>query len=239
MNNKLTLVLPAHNEGQGIRKTILEIDSFVPSNLELIIYISEDGSSDNTREEVEKSMREVSRSKVLLSEKSERLGYSLGVIRGIQKCETELIGFMDSDGQCNPSDIERLLANTGPNTVVCGYRNPRKDSKARIYYSNAFKIAYRIFGGPKLIDPSSPFIICNSSDIYFLSKISPRLKYGFWWEFQMRMSKTGVKIIEIPVNHRDRVSGTTQVYKITKLPSIVYTHLYGLFKVNQDLKNEI
>ena len=53
----------------------------------------------------------------------------------------------------------------------------------------------------------------------------------------MRMSKTGVKIIEIPVNHRDRLSGTTQVYKITKLPSIVYTHLVGLLKINRDLKN--
>ena len=237
MNKELTMILPAHNEGRGIRKTILEIDASVPSNLELIIYVSEDGSSDNTREEVMKSMDEVSNSKVVLSEKSERLGYSMGVIRGIQKCKTELIGFMDADGQCDPIDIERLLVNAGPNIVVCGYRNPRKDSKARLYYSKAFNIAYRIFGGPKLFDPSSPFIICNTSDIYFLSKISPRLKYGFWWEFQIRMSRTGINIVEIPVNHRDRVAGNTQVYKITKLPNIVYTHLYGLFKLSRDLKN--
>jgi dolichol-phosphate mannosyltransferase len=237
MSLSLTVVLPAHNEGGGIKKTLLELDSFAPKNMNLTIFVSEDGSSDNTRSEVDSAATLVLNSEISLAPIAGRLGYSRAVIRGIENCETELIAFMDGDGQCDPSNLSTLLSHATPGTVVVGYRNPRNDSAARIAYSKAFGVAYRLFGGPKRIDPSSPFIVCYRKDIEFLISTTPKLSFGFWWEFQTRVSKRGLKVIEIPINHRNRLAGQTQVYSLKKIPRIVTTHLLGLYKLNRELKN--
>ena len=51
-------------------------------------------------------------------------------------------------------------------------------------------------------------------------------------------SSAGLKIVEIPVNHRNRLAGETQVYSLKKIPKIVVTHLLGLYKLNRELKNK-
>ena len=237
MTNDLTLVLPAYNEGESIRATLLEIDGRVQTQHAVSIFVSEDGSSDNTRSEVIETALLTKKSAVFLSEPTTRLGYSRGVLRGIKECKTQLIAFMDADGQCDPADLESLLRYVQKGKVVVGYRNPRHDSKARIAYSKAFGLAYRLFGGPKRKDPSSPFIVCFLEDIQFLAHITPHLSFGFWWEFQTRISKRGVGVIEVPVNHRARAAGETQVYAWKKIPKIVYTHLVGLHKLRKELRN--
>jgi glycosyltransferase involved in cell wall biosynthesis len=237
MNRDITLVLPAYNEGESIRATLLEIDEKVLPTDKVSIFVSEDGSKDNTRSEVLATAKISSNSQIVLAEPADRLGYSKGVLRGIRECKTELIGFMDADGQCDPGDLEALLQKVQKGKIVVGYRNPRNDSKARIAYSKAFGIAYRFFGGPNRKDPSSPFIVCHLEDIQFLTQITPHLSFGFWWEFQTRIDKRGIGVIEVPVNHRVRAAGETQVYALKKIPRIVYTHLIGLYKLRKELNN--
>jgi hypothetical protein len=68
-----------------------------------------------------------------------------------------------------------------------------------------------------------------------LAKNEFHLAYGFWWEFQARINRMQLEVLEVPVTHRNRTQGKTQVYTLKKLPKIIQTHLVGLFK----LKNEI
>jgi glycosyltransferase involved in cell wall biosynthesis len=231
----VTLIIPAYNEAASIEDTILEIDSHIPKNWDFTIFVSEDGSKDLTRELVMNTRTKVKNCTVTLSEQSGRLGYSKAVLRGIRDSKSEYICFMDADGQCDPKDLEKILNSVAPGKVVCGYRNPRADSTNRIIYSKLFGIAYRIFGGPKRIDPSSPFICAYKNDIDFLTGTEPKLSFGFWWEFQIRISKRYLEIIEIPISHRVRTAGVTQVYSMKKIPKIVWTHLIGLFKLNREL----
>ena len=237
MTHDLTLVLPAYNEGQSIRATLLEIDKKIEPVDTVTIFVSEDGSSDNTRSEVLETAKLAKNCQIVLAEPANRLGYSRGVLRGIKECKTQLIGFMDADGQCDPADLKSLLLKVEKGRVVVGYRNPRNDSKARIAYSKAFGLAYRLFGGPKRIDPSSPFIICYRDDIQFLANITPHLSFGFWWEFQTRIHKRGLGVIDVPVNHRVRAAGKTQVYALKKIPKIVYTHLIGFYNLRKELND--
>ena len=237
MTYNLTLVLPAYNEGRSIRSTLLEIDQKLKVFGKVIIFVSEDGSYDNTRSEVLETARIMNNCQVLLSEPGERLGYSRGVLRGIKECKTQLIGFMDADGQCDPADLATLIREVKKGKIIIGYRNPRNDSNARIVYSKLFSIVYKLFGGPKRLDPSSPLVICFLEDIKFLENCLPHLNFGFWWEFHFRIYKKGLEVVEIPVNHRIRSSGKTQVYKLKNIPKIVYTHLVGLYKLRKELDN--
>ena len=235
----LTVVIPAHNEGSGIRKTILEIDEEAPINLELVIYVSEDGSRDQTRAEVVEASKLVERSTVLLSSKSERLGYSKAVQRGIRECKSEFICFMDADGQCDPRDMKNLLKVIDSTDVVVGFRNPRVDGKKRAAYSKLFYAAYRTIGGPKLKDPSSPFVIARTKDVFEYGDVEWKLDFGFWWEFQVRLKSKGLRVIEVPINHRQRLDGQTQVYTIKRLPRIVKSHLLGLQSLRRELNSKI
>jgi glycosyltransferase involved in cell wall biosynthesis len=234
---KLTLVLPAHNEGPSIYQTLMEIDASMPSSYDVTVFVSEDGSKDDTRYQVDRAATDAKHVKIRLSRESPRLGYSKAVQRGIQETDTELICFMDADGQYNPKDILRLYGSLSPNEIVIGYRNHREDSRIRIIYSRAFGYAYRFFGGPKLKDPSSPLTMARLRDIEFLGQINCRLDYGFWWEFQYRVNHRGLAVKEIPVAHRARKIGNTQVYTIKRMPKLVFKHLLGLYELRKELRN--
>lgn len=231
----VTCILPAHNEGEAIKATILEIDDQIGKLCKLTIFVSEDGSIDKTRDEVISAKSMVKQSQIILSEKADRLGYSKGVQRGICESETELLLFMDSDGQCNPSDFEKLLSAWSQNALVVGVRSPRADSVKRRIFSLSFKLVYELLGFPRLKDPSSPYILVERALVQEFGTCEWYLNYGFWWEFQARVAKLGLNVIEVPVQHRIRAAGDTQVYKASALPRIVKTHILGLFRLRNDL----
>jgi glycosyltransferase involved in cell wall biosynthesis len=56
-----------------------------------------------------KAGRQATNCKINLSPKSDKLGYSRAVLRGITQCKTKLIAFMDADGQYDPNDIQYLV----------------------------------------------------------------------------------------------------------------------------------
>ena len=239
MNSSLTFVIPAHNEGDGIFNTILEIDAHCPAKMIVTIFVSEDGSKDNTREEVLRAAEAAVNSNVVLASPADRLGYSRAVQRGITECKTDLICFMDADGQCDPRDTYALIKEMQSNNcVVVGFRNPRKDGLNRIAYSKLFGLFYRLLGGPHRIDPSSPFVLARTNEIKSLGAVNCHLSFGFWWEFQWRISSMGVKVTEVPVNHRIRAAGVTQVYTFRRLPRIIRTHMKGLIELRKELKIE-
>jgi glycosyltransferase involved in cell wall biosynthesis len=237
MKSGITCVIPAHNEGQGIFETIIEIDSQAPAGFDFTIFVSEDGSKDDTRTEVLRAADAVKNSSVVLSSPANRLGYSKAVQRGISECKTELICFMDADGQCDPADLTQLISKlvTGGGIVV-GYRNPRVDGYNRIAYSKLFGVAYRLLGGPKRIDTSSPFVAARTEEIRALGNVDCHLSFGFWWEFQWRIDVLGINTTQIPVNHRVRTAGETQVYTIKRLPRIIRTHVKGLWDLRKELQ---
>ena len=62
-------------------------------------------------------------------------------------------------------------------------------------------------------------------------KINPFLKFmveGFWWGFVAICLKKNIKIHQIKVNHRIRISGNTNVFHLSKIPSIALRNIIGL-----------
>ena len=43
-----------------------------------------------------------------------------------------------------------------------------------------------------------------------------------------------LRIVEIPVQHRKRASGVTQVYRPSKVPRIAIEHLFGLYHLRKE-----
>jgi len=234
--NGLTIVIAAHNEAAIIENTIRSlIDVFSDQAFSPFeIFVSEDGSVDDTRRIVESLQREFS--EVRLSEGSKRLGYSKAIAKGIVEAKYSTICFTDGDGQTNPLDLIKLVPRLKKNTVVVGYRNPRSDSKLRLLQSNAFNLLYVSLGFPRMRDASTGSIVANTAEIFPFAKRNILLSYGFWWEFQAWRESRGLQIIEVPIPHHVRASGKTQVYKVSKIVQIAWTHILGLVKLRLELK---
>lgn len=235
IGNKVICVLPAHNEGASIRKVIQEIWESWDYSLPLEIYVSEDGSSDETRNQVEALSAELPAGCLYLSEPGPRLGYSRAVQRGLGETRGSIVWFLDADGQYEPAEVNALLDEVRPGVIAVGVRSPRVDTLSRRAYSQLFGLAYRALGGPRRQDPSSPFVVAMKSDVEELVSTPWHLEFGFWWEFQWRISAKGLQVAEIPVTHLPRADGATQVYSSRRLPRIIWTHLWGLINLRREL----
>ena len=238
MNDPIDIILPVHNEAKSIRPTLQEFYRVVFSEggRAIRFIVCEDGSRDNTVEVLQGLAKELP---ILLLTDKARKGYSRAVIDGFKASSSELVGFIDSDGQCDPADFHRFVEEhkTGNYDLVFGYRNPRHDHPVRILMSGMFGIVYRMLFAIPLRDPSCPYLLVRQPALReVLRGDLGILKQGFWWEFIARCVAAGFRIKEIPVAHRARSAGQTQVYLPTKVPRIAYEHLRGLLKLKRELR---
>ena len=87
--------------------TIVEFfDCYKESDISVNFIISEDGSNDNSVEQIQQLQKIYP---VQLISDPTRKGYSKAVIDGLKMVNTDVVSFIDSDGQCDPKDLERLL----------------------------------------------------------------------------------------------------------------------------------
>src|SRR5689334_21487686 len=97
---RISLVLPAKNEAEGLRRTLPGIRELLP-DAEVIVV--DDGSTDATADDA----RELGAT-VLSSPYS--MGNGAAIKRGARAATGEVLVFMDADGQHDPKLIGQLLA---------------------------------------------------------------------------------------------------------------------------------
>lgn len=240
MTKDLSIILPAYNEGSYLYDTVLEISKEVPSGINYEIIISEDGSSDNTKDVI-RELSLILPVKPLLSDN--RKGYALAVIEAIEISDSTFILFMDSDRQLDPIDIKKFWKSRNDCDYAIGIRSSRADSFGRRIASLGFKIYYDVLFSSKIKDPSCPFILISSSVARKIAAdwrtLGERISEGFWWEFNGWALKRGLVPFQIEIKHFTRADGTgTKVYKFSKLPDILYRNIINIFKVKISRVNE-
>lgn len=114
--------------------------------------------------------------------------------------DSEWVAFIDSDGQCDPSDFARLVGLRSGADLIIGWRTPRSDTWVRKVMSGAFGVVYRrLFNvfNVRVRDPSFPNLLVHRPALQkiFAGNIGI-LKQGFWWEFLARAHAAGLRIVE-------------------------------------------
>ena len=108
LNEKLEILMPAHNEGKSLEETIIKIYDVVKSKISFSFIICEDGSTDDT---VEILNRLKLKYPIILLSHPTKKGYSNAVIDGIKHATADYLLVMDSDGQCDPKEIFKFWDN--------------------------------------------------------------------------------------------------------------------------------
>ncbi len=116
MEKRLTVLIPAFNEEEGIKLTLESLIPIAKKNKWKIIVIN-DGSNDNTKSEVERFGVDV-----LLINQPYNIGYGAALKTGIKASETDYIATYDADGQHSPEDLELLWNNIENFDMVVGKR---------------------------------------------------------------------------------------------------------------------
>lgn len=126
-NYSLTVLIPSFNEGQTIKDTIEHIFASDYKGLKQVIVIN-DGSSDNTKEVVEKLLKKFKGLKLINkknSGKADSLNYALNFVK------TDLVAVIDADSYPNKNAFSRLCGffddkKVGVVTAACTPRNRKK-----------------------------------------------------------------------------------------------------------------
>jgi len=233
----IDLVLPAHNEEGSIAATLTEFDEVARGKfgLDIRFVVCEDGSTDRTVAIIQELAAKLP---ILLLSAPQRKGYSGAVTDGLRATTAPYVAFIDSDGQCDPQDIKQFVEVKDRCDLVMGYRNPRADHWLRRVMSGCFHAGYSLFFTVPFRDPSCPYLLINRAALDRLLEGNLGIfKQGFWWEFTARAAAAGLRSIEVPVTHRVRTAGSTQVYKPATIARIAWEHFWGLFELKRELRS--
>ena len=109
---KVSVVIPTYNEEQAIAATVEKIRRLHP-DFEVIVV--DDGSTDSTASEAQKAGAKV-------ISHPYNIGNGAAVKSGIRAASADTVVLMDGDGQHDPADISRLLAESEKYDLVVGAR---------------------------------------------------------------------------------------------------------------------
>ncbi len=197
MNSDISIIIPFYNEEETVENVLREIRQTNP-NAEIIAV--NDGSSDRTWE----IMQGLEGVRALNA--PENRGQSSALYAGLRKASRKVTVTMDGDGQNDPADIPALVAALkGDIGMVCGYRAVRKDTASRRWAS---KIANKI--RVAFIDDGLRDTGC-SLKCFYRESVDHLVPFNGMHRYMAAFMKTaGLKIVEVPVNHRSRQAGTSK-----------------------------
>jgi len=229
---EVEVLLPVHNEAKSIKQTLWEIYCAVSAVTTVRFILCEDGSSDGTPEVLARLAQDLP---IHVFHGKVRKGYSQAVIDGFRAVEAPWVFFLDADGQLDPASFGQAYQLRSDYDVVVGWRVTRVDAWHRRLMSRCFRAIYNSFFRCPLHDPSCPFLLIRREAIVAVQGELVILRLGLWWEFVARVYAAGFRIAELPVNHRRRRSGKTQIYNCWKIPGIAWSHLVGLLIIKRQL----
>jgi glycosyltransferase involved in cell wall biosynthesis len=122
---KLSVVVCVYNEELNIKPLVEQITEALEGKIDYEIIYVDDGSTDNTVEEILK----LKHPRLTLIEFSKNFGQSSALAAGISHANAEYIVLLDGDLQNDPSDIPAMLEKAEKENwdVVAGERMKRKD----------------------------------------------------------------------------------------------------------------
>jgi dolichol-phosphate mannosyltransferase len=136
---EISVVIPAHNEAENLKRLLPEIRAALADRAYEIVVV-DDGSSDRTAEVAEALGPECGPVRVIRHARS--FGKSAGLWTGVNAASAEVVATLDGDGQNDPAYVPALVARLAEPAVglASGRRVGRKDTYAK-------KIASRIANG--------------------------------------------------------------------------------------------
>lgn len=201
---KIGVVVPAYNEERLIGRTLNTMPDFVDH-----IIVVDDGSQDNTADEVRKIAQQDK--KIILLQHKENRGVGAAIATGYIWCrdnDVDIAVVMAGDGQMDPNDLPNLLDPivenradyTKGNRLITG-EAWQKIPHIRYLGNSVLTFLTKIASGYwHVTDSQSGYTALNKRALKILplEKIYPR--YGMPNDFLVMLNIYNMRVMDIPVN---------------------------------------
>ncbi len=223
---ELSVVVPVKNEAGNAGPLAAEIDAALKGLAYEIVFV-DDGSTDTTG--LELTALAAANPHIRVIRHAASCGQSQATITGVSQAQGVWIATLDGDGQNDPADLPKLLAERdkrGPaaeRMLFLGRRGLRRDSAARLVAS---KLANGIRGA--LLRDATPDSGCGIKLIrrdLFLELPRFNALHRFMPALVIRASGSAVSV---PVNHRPRTRGLSK-YGILQRGAVGIIDMWGVF----------
>lgn len=202
----ISVVIPALNEEDPIGDVVRSIAA---TGIPHEIIVVDNGSADETAVRAR-----AAGAKVIAAPNR---GYGRACAAGVRALsrECEIVVFLDGDGSDSPEFMRQLVdpIARGTHDFVIGSRTRGKREPGSMNFQQVFAgraagALLSILYGVRYTD-MSPFRAIRRD---VLEKLGMREEtYGWNLEMQMRVARAGLRILEVPVDHRCRTGGVSKV----------------------------
>ena len=211
-----SVVVPLYNEAENIDALCAEIGSAADADARIAeVILVDDGSSDDTVALARAACDRDSRFRVIALRRN--FGQTSALAAGIDAAQGDVIVPMDGDLQNDPADIPKLLAKLDEGyDVVSGWRTSRRDQffTRRLPSAIANRLISRITG-VRLHDYG-----CTLK-AYRRECLKGIRLYGEMHRFIPSLASwMGIRLAEMPVNHRLRRAGKSK-YGLSRIVRVV------------------
>ncbi|MGB7769066.1 MAG: glycosyltransferase family 2 protein [Verrucomicrobiia bacterium] len=193
---KISIIIPFYNEEENVESVLEEARQ---ANPEAEIVAVNDGSDDQTEAMIRK------RSDVRLISFGCRLGQSAALYAGLKSAQGDMCVMMDGDGQSDPKDIPKLVFMLDRADLVCGYRQNRQDTWLRRSSSRIANCIRRMVLRDNVRDTGCTLKAMRRADTRHLLPFDGLHRY-----LPVFFNNAGLRIVEVPVNHRPRQHGKSK-----------------------------
>ena len=202
----VSVIIPALNEEEPIAAVVAEC---LTTNLPSEVIVVDNGSTDRTAETAR-----TAGARVVVEPLP---GYGRACATGVRALspECKIVVFLDGDGSDCPELMGKLVQPIvdGEQDFVIGSRTRGKREPGSMNFPQIFagRLAGRLLSilyGVRYTD-MCPFRAIRREA---LDRLMMREKsYGWNLEMQMKAARNGLRILEVPVNHRRRAGGVSKV----------------------------
>jgi len=201
---KISFVVPVYNEEENISRLVEEIQAVAPDLHDSYeILLVDDCSTDRSLQIIRQLAEQIEPLRYLSFARNS--GQSAALYAGFQAAAGDVIVTLDADLQNDPADLRQMITHYGKYDMVNGWRYNRQDTWSK-------KIASRIGNGVRnwmtretIHDTGCSLKIMNAA---MLKRI--RIYKGLHRFLPTLMRLEGAKVIEVKVNHRQRLFGESK-----------------------------
>ena len=203
----VSVVVPVFNERDNIPPLVGEIVAALRGRLPFEIVYVDDHSRDDSWDVLRAQMREVPELRALRHRRQS--GQSTAIRTGVKAARAPWIATLDGDGQNDPADIPKLLAERDASPpelkLFAGWRVDRRDSGSKRWASK-FANAIR----SRMLRDETPDTGCGIKlfdravflDLPYFDHMHRYLPALF--------RRAGYESVSVPVNHRARSAGVSK-----------------------------
>ena len=210
---QLSVVVPVHNEEDNVAPLVGEIVAALRGLVDFEIVYVDDTSRDSTLERLR--ALQVTTPELRVIRHLTNAGQSTAVRNGVKAARAPWIATLDGDGQNDPADIPKLLAQRDAAAagikLFAGWRVNRQDSGSKRWaskWANAIRA--------RMLRDDTPDTGCGiklfERDAFLdLPYFDHMHRY-----LPALMQRAGWKTVSVPVNHRHRTAGVSKYNNLNR-----------------------